>query len=132
MAIPRSGNVKSRFLDLWGTKELFFILVIAPTLLTYDSTAQRANSKRKDSEGFAPKENDYAYETESTLKKKVRQRGQSGGSRFQVEKPRQATVFTPLDKTYDYAKPPYFGHKRPVVIRPVGQQRLCKVCGIRH
>ena len=132
MYIPGSGNVKTRFLDLRGGKGLFFILLITLTLMSYDTFGQRANSKRKEAESFSPKANDYAYETESTLKKKVRQRGQSGTSRFQVEKPRQATEYTPLDRTYDYAKPPYFGHKKPVVIRPIGQQRLCKVCGIKH
>lgn len=44
----------------------------------------------------------------------------------------QATRFTPLDRNYDYSKPPYFGHKRPVVIRPIGKQKLCRVCGIKH
>ena len=29
-------------------------------------------------------------------------------------------------------KPPYFGHKRPPKIRPIGKRKYCKVCGIRH
>lgn len=101
-------------------------------LISISAPAQRAKSNRKDDPAFAPKANDYAYETEATTKRKVKQKGQSGNSKFRVEKPRQATTFTPLDRTYDYAKPPYFGHKKPVVIRPAGQQKLCRVCGIRH
>jgi hypothetical protein len=107
-------------------------LIIVCLFFTSEAAAQRSKSKRKDDPAFAPKENDYAYETEATTKRKVKQKGQTGNSGFRVEKPRQATAFTPLDRTYDYAKPPYFGHKKPVVIRPAGQQKLCRVCGIRH
>lgn len=32
----------------------------------------------------------------------------------------------------DKSKPPYFGHKRPPKIRPVGKQKVCKVCHIKH
>lgn len=34
----------------------------------------------------------------------------------------------PVDKTL----PPYFGHKRPVKIRPMDKRKYCKVCGIYH
>jgi hypothetical protein len=107
-------------------------LIIVCLCLTSEAAAQQSKSKRKNDPAFAPKANDYAYETEATTKRKVKQKGQSGNTKFRVEKPRQATAFTPLDRTYDYAKPPYFGHKKPVVIRPAGQQKLCRECGIRH
>src|SRR6478736_1087882 len=32
----------------------------------------------------------------------------------------------------DYSQAPYFGHKRPPKIRPVGKRKLCKVCGMTH
>jgi len=32
----------------------------------------------------------------------------------------------------DYLKPPYFGHKKPPKIRPLGKRKYCKICGIRH
>lgn len=32
----------------------------------------------------------------------------------------------------DYSLPPYFGHKKPVKIRPLGKRKYCKVCGIVH
>ena len=32
----------------------------------------------------------------------------------------------------DYMKPPYFGHKKPPKIRPIGKRKYCKICGIRH
>lgn len=41
-------------------------------------------------------------------------------------------TFDRLDRSYDYAKPPYFGHKRPVKKHPPEKQRMCKKCGIRH
>ncbi len=31
-----------------------------------------------------------------------------------------------------YTDPLYFGHKKPPKKRPVGKQKLCKECGIRH
>ncbi|UZR96072.1 hypothetical protein [Chondrinema litorale] len=31
-----------------------------------------------------------------------------------------------------YTDPLYFGHKKPPKKRPVGKQKYCKVCGIRH
>lgn len=37
----------------------------------------------------------------------------------QLEKPR-------------YSDPSYFGHKRPPKKRPVGKQKFCKVCKIKH
>lgn len=35
-------------------------------------------------------------------------------------------------KEDDRMKPPYFGHKRPPKVRPIGKRKYCKVCGIRH
>ena len=32
----------------------------------------------------------------------------------------------------DRMKPPYFGHKKPPKIRPIGKRKYCKTCGIRH
>ena len=32
----------------------------------------------------------------------------------------------------DYSVGPYFGHKRPPKIRPVGKRKVCKVCGLTH
>jgi hypothetical protein len=32
----------------------------------------------------------------------------------------------------DYSIAPYFGHKRPPKIRPVGKRKVCKVCGVTH
>lgn len=32
----------------------------------------------------------------------------------------------------DLMKPPYFGHKKPPKIRPIGKRKYCKICGIRH
>ncbi len=32
----------------------------------------------------------------------------------------------------DYMKPPYFGHRKPPKIRPIGKRKYCKICGIRH
>ena len=31
-----------------------------------------------------------------------------------------------------YSNPSYFGHKRPPKKRPVGKQKFCKVCKIKH
>lgn len=31
-----------------------------------------------------------------------------------------------------YSDPSYFGHKRPPKKRPVGKQKFCKVCKIKH
>lgn len=31
-----------------------------------------------------------------------------------------------------YSEPSYFGHKRPPKKRPVGKQKFCKVCKIKH
>lgn len=32
----------------------------------------------------------------------------------------------------DKMRPPYFGHKKPPKIRPIGKRKYCKICGIRH
>ena len=32
----------------------------------------------------------------------------------------------------DYSIAPYFGHKQPPKIRPVGKRKVCKVCGLTH
>ena len=32
----------------------------------------------------------------------------------------------------DRMKPPYFGHRKPPKIRPIGSRKYCKICGIRH
>lgn len=37
-----------------------------------------------------------------------------------------------LGEATDYMKPPYFGHKKPPKIRPIGKRKYCKICGIRH
>ena len=31
-----------------------------------------------------------------------------------------------------YSDPMYFGHKRPPKKRPLGKQKFCKVCGMKH
>ncbi|MEQ8424253.1 MAG: hypothetical protein RIA63_06050 [Cyclobacteriaceae bacterium] len=36
------------------------------------------------------------------------------------------------ERRADKSQPPYFGHKRPPKIRPVGKRKVCKVCGIKH
>lgn len=35
-------------------------------------------------------------------------------------------------ETMDQMKPPYFGHKKPPKVRPIGKRKQCRVCGIRH
>ena len=35
-------------------------------------------------------------------------------------------------ETDDQMKFPYFGHKKPPKIRPIGKRKYCKICGIRH
>jgi hypothetical protein len=32
----------------------------------------------------------------------------------------------------DYSLGPYFGHKRPPKIRPIGKRKVCKICGVTH
>ncbi len=32
----------------------------------------------------------------------------------------------------DKMRPPYFGHKKPPKIKPIGKRKYCKICGIRH
>jgi len=39
---------------------------------------------------------------------------------------------TTRNLTKDYTIGPYFGHKRPPKIRPVGKRKVCKVCGVTH
>ena len=36
------------------------------------------------------------------------------------------------NKAVDKSLPPYFGHKKPVKIRPMGKRKYCKVCGLVH
>lgn len=36
------------------------------------------------------------------------------------------------ERKADKSQPPYFGHKRPPKIRPMGKRKVCKVCGIKH
>ncbi|MEO9485337.1 MAG: hypothetical protein ABJG47_17900 [Ekhidna sp.] len=37
-----------------------------------------------------------------------------------------------LAKKPEYSDPSYFGHKRPPKKRPVGKQKFCKVCKMKH
>ena len=74
----------------------------------------------------------YAYPTESTLRKKSKNPSQSGDDGYYVEKPMADERVDENDRTFDYSKPPYFGHRRPVVRRSPKHQRLCRVCGIKH
>jgi len=75
---------------------------------------------------------DYAYQTISTQKKKVKKHGYaSDEARFQFEKPEH-----PLPKS-NYNRPAgyslyTFGHRRSPTRRPIGKTKLCKVCGISH
>lgn len=36
------------------------------------------------------------------------------------------------ERKADKSLPPYFGHKKPPKVRPLGKRKLCKVCGIVH
>ena len=36
------------------------------------------------------------------------------------------------ERKVDKSQPPYFGHKRPTKIRPLGKRKFCKVSGIKH
>jgi len=76
----------------------------------------------------------YAYPTESTLRRKQRQPSVAGGNdnEFYTEKPFEQEMQSENDRTVDYGKPPYFGHRRPVTKRSVKSRKLCRVCGIVH
>lgn len=108
--------------------------LIAMTMLVLISCSSHGQIFRKrHSKETADKRSTYAYQTFSTTQPKEKKKGYAGNeAKFRFEKPLTPVPFGEIDRSVDYSKAPYFGHKRPPVRRPVGSMRLCKVCGIRH
>ena len=116
--IPDTGR-SVRWLLLWLT----FFLCIVP-----DVNAQR---KKKIRERGGEK-TVYSYRTEATLRKKSRRPSTTGNHDFFVEKPLEPVTGFSERGAVDLSKPPYFGHRRPVVKRKPSAQRMCRICGIKH
>lgn len=106
-----------------------YTLVALLLWLAFPALAQRKNKTADVQDRDKPF---YAYPTESTLRKKSRNPSQSGDNGYYVEKPMADERVDENDRTFDYSKPPYFGHRRPVIRRSPKHQRLCRVCGIKH
>lgn len=111
-----------------GTYRTIWFVVVLVLLTGLDVFGQRTKNKKKASENKPF----YAYETEATLRKKDRKPLNTGESSYYVEKP-VASRFENVERSdVDISKPPYFGHRKPVVKRRPKAQRMCRVCGIRH
>ncbi len=109
---------------------LFFFLILEASAQNTRSTETRRppnpvyQSKKKGKKGvfsFLKKEKkksrtDEVAEFRARLKKVYKQKAKE--ERL-AEKPR-------------YKNPTYFGHKRQPKKRPVGKQKFCKVCKIKH
>lgn len=110
------------------------LLIVGSFFYSQDAFAQKARSNRVKMDfstdpGAAEPESSTSTKSFGSGQRqtKVKRKTNSRPTKIQT-----ATRFTPLDREYDYAKPPYFGHKQPVIIRPIGQRKLCRVCGIVH
>lgn len=129
------NSINPERLDLPFGRIVFGVLLISCSFFySQDALAQKARSNRVkmdfSTDPGAPESQSSASATSSGSRQRQVKVKRKTDSR--PAKTKTATRFTPLDREYDYAKPPYFGHKRPVVIRPIGQQKLCRVCGIIH
>ncbi|MBM3178407.1 MAG: hypothetical protein FJZ78_10425 [Bacteroidetes bacterium] len=72
-------------------------------------------------------------QTEKTRGKKSSGKAKSAGQPAILSRSTDAAVsFEQNKRRVDNAQPPYFGHRRPVKIRPNGKRKLCKTCGIVH
>ncbi|MCB0489023.1 MAG: hypothetical protein R2820_15680 [Cyclobacteriaceae bacterium] len=74
-----------------------------------------AKSKKKKSGPSYEARNDFEERMEKNWKEREREEKNFSGER-----------------KADKSQPPYFGHKRPPKIRPMGKRKVCKVCGIKH
>ena len=125
-------NLNSSFRKI----SIVMILVFGSFLYSTNAFAQKARSNRvkmdfSTSPASAEAEPAPSGKNSSGTSRQKQSKVKRGSSNRQ-SKTQTATRFTPLDREYDYSKPPYFGHKRPVVIRPPGLQKMCRVCGIMH
>lgn len=94
------------------------------TRSTANPTAPRAtyqNAKKKKKKGM------FAF------LKKDKPKNEVAEFRARIHKvyKQKAKVEKQLEKPR-YSDPSYFGHKRPPKKRPVGKQKFCKVCKIKH
>lgn len=106
--------------------------MIGLLLIAFSTDAQLFKKKNKNRGKKADSREEYAYKTFSTTQRKERKKSFTGEAKFHFEKPLLPVPFGKIDRDVDYAKAPYFGHKRPPIRRPPGSMKLCKVCGIKH
>jgi hypothetical protein len=105
------------------------IAIAMLVLISFASHGQLFKKKKKTDD----KRSNYAYQTYSTTQPKEKKKGYgSDGARFHFEKPLNPIEFGKIDRSVDYSKAPYFGHRKPPTRRPIGSFKLCKVCGIMH
>jgi hypothetical protein len=105
-------------------KQLLFCLVL---LVATPVAAQQRTALGSD-----PGASALSERSTGTTKKKASKKKRSAEKNKRDTAMPTPKTFDRLDRSYDYAKPPYFGHKRPVKKHPPEKQRMCKKCGIRH
>ena len=96
-----------------------------------------AQSKKKDvtpAEAFYPQQ-EYTPKTAGKKSTKVsydaREKSSVRQEKNWKDREKREKKFT-RNSAVDRSQAPYFGHKRPPKIRPVGKKKLCKVCGLMH
>ena len=112
------------------------LLLFGMILYCIAASAQSKKQKKEESptEAFYPQ----AEQTPKNSKKKspkstydARDKSYDRLERnWKVREKREKKLTRDLDR--DYSIGPYFGHKRPPKIRPVGKRKVCNVCGLTH
>ncbi len=116
---------------------IIFPLLLYALLTTTVAHAQKKKSKEKGGNSVNPDYPAKDYEARASKKKKsavsydarsefVDRMESNWKQREKAEKNISGK------RKPDKSQPPYFGHKRPPKIRPIGKQKVCKVCHIKH
>ncbi|MEQ9592438.1 MAG: hypothetical protein RLN86_07565 [Cyclobacteriaceae bacterium] len=116
---------------------IIFALLFYALLTTTVAHAQKKKSKEKSGNSVNPDYPARDYEARASKKKRS---GISYEARSEFvdrmeenwKQREKAEKNVSGKRKPDKSQPPYFGHKRPPKIRPIGKQKVCKVCHIKH
>lgn len=99
-------------------KTVLFVLMVWQLGACSKNVNQTASSRYNNASASASrKKSDFRNKTTKEFKPKTK---------------RQLRKEAAMKMDPRYTDPLYFGHKKPPKKRPVGKQKYCKECGIRH
>ncbi|MEM1135993.1 MAG: hypothetical protein AAGI07_09145 [Bacteroidota bacterium] len=101
----------------------WFVILLFTTIFSISC------SKKNVSQGYANSRS--SGQAAFSSKKKIDFQNKTTG-KFKPKTKRQLRKEESMKTDPRYTDHLYFGHKKPPKKRPVGKQKLCKECGIRH